>query len=116
MTPVEAAKVLWEIGQAIDAKTADLIALRRERARLDRDKRLAYAREYLSTEGTLEYRKQRALMAADAATFALEVHDQKIEACKDALRALRERSEIGRALNSNLKEELRVTFQHGGGA
>lgn len=116
LTPVEAAKVLWEIGQAIDAKTADLIALRRERARLDRDKRLAYAREYLSTEGTLEYRKQRALMAADAATFALEVHDQKIEACKDALRALRERSEIGRALNSNLKEELRVTFQHGGGA
>jgi hypothetical protein len=116
LTPAEAARVLWEIGQQIDAKTAELIGLRGERAGLDRAKRTAYAREYLSTEGTLEYRKQRALLAADQATFDLEVHDQRIEACKDALRALRERSEIGRSINSNLKEELRSFNSYGGAA
>jgi hypothetical protein len=115
LTPAEAARVLWEISQEIDAKTNDLIELRKRRAGLDRAKRLAYAREYLTVEGTLEYRKQRAVVAADEATFQLEAHDQEIEACKDALRALRERSEIGRAVNSNLKEELR-TFQQGGAA
>lgn len=108
LTPAEAARVLWEIGLEIDAKTKDLIELRRKRAGLDRDRRMSYARAYLSADGTLEYRKQTAEVAADAAKFALEVHDQEMEACKDALRALRERSEIGRAINSNLKEELRV--------
>ena len=113
LTPAEATRVLWQIGQEIDAKTADLIELRRKRAGLDRARRLAYARCYLTTDGTLEYRKQKSEVAADDAKFALETHDQEMEACKDALRALRDRSEIGRSINSNLKEELRVL--HGGG-
>lgn len=100
--------MLWEIGQEIDAKTTELIALRRKRPYLDRTRRLAYARTYLSTDGTLEYRKQKSEVVADSAKFALEAHDQEMEACKDALRALRDRSEIGRAVNSNLKEELRT--------
>lgn len=113
LTPAAAAKVLWLIGQDIDAQTAELIRLRQQRAGLDRARRLAYARSFLSTEGTAEYRKQKAEMAADEAKFALEAHDQEMEACKDALRALRDRSEIGRSINSNLKEELR-TFATGG--
>ena len=108
MTPAEAAKVLWHIGQEIDAKTTELIELRRKRPYLDRDRRMAYARCFLTTDGTLDYRKQKSEVAADEAKFALEAHDQEMEACKDALRALRDRSEIGRAVNSNLKEELRV--------
>jgi hypothetical protein len=115
LTPAEAARVLWQIGQEIDAKTAELIELRRERAGLDRAKRQAYARSFLSTTGTADYRRQTAEMASDEARFRLEVHDQAMEACKDALKALRDRSEIGRALNSNLKEELR-TFSVGGAA
>lgn len=113
LTPAEAARVLWQIGQAIDAQTKELVRLRRLRPNLTRARRRAYARSFLSSSGTLDYRKQTAEMAADEAQFALEVHDQEMEACKDELRALRERSEIGRALNSNLKEELR-TFNAGG--
>jgi hypothetical protein len=113
LTPAEAAKVLWQIGLDIDAKTRELIELRRRRPLLDRDRRMAYARCFLSTDGTLDYRKQRSEVAADEAKFALEAHDQEMEACKDALRALRDRSEIGRSINSNLKEELR-TFATGG--
>lgn len=107
LNPAEAARVLWQIGLEIDTKTADLIELRRKRPNLDRARRLAYARSFLSSDGTVDSRKLKAELAADEAKFALEVHDQEMEACKDALRALRDRSEIGRAVNSNLKEELR---------
>ncbi|WP_236789659.1 hypothetical protein [Amycolatopsis sp. GM8] len=99
--------MLWLIGVEIDQKTTDLIELRRKRPQLDRDRRLAYARAFLSNEGTVESRKLKAELAADEAKFALETHDQEIAVCLDALKALRDRSEIGRSINSNLKEELR---------
>lgn len=106
--PVEAKRILWTVGADIDEVTDRLVKLRDQRPSLERSYRMAYAHTYLSTEGAVEARKQKALIAADEARFALDVCDQQIETCKDQLRALRDRSEIARAINSNLKEELRT--------
>lgn len=108
LTPAEAARTLWAIGLEIEAKTTDLIEKRREYPPLVRGRRTKFAREFLRCEGTLEFRRQTAELLSADAKFAAEVCEQEIEALKDKLKELRDRSEIGRAINSNLKEELRV--------
>jgi hypothetical protein len=113
LTPVEAGRVLWQIGQDIDAETNELIRLRKELPALLRARRLAHARAFLEAEGSIETRKQLAEIATADVKFEVDVLEQKMESCKDKLKALRDRSEIGRAINSNLKEELRVL---GGGS
>jgi hypothetical protein len=114
LSPVEAGRALWQIGEDIKTKTDDLIALRKDKPYLARAKRAAYARSFLGArEGTQEFKKQMAIMDSDEAQFQLEVHEQEMEACKDKLHELRDRSEIGRSINSNLKEELRTFNQTG---
>lgn len=113
LTPAEAARVLWQIDRDLDEHTKELVALRLDLPKLAKSARLSYARTFLSFEGSIEARKQQAIVASDEARFALETHEQMIEARKDSLKTLRDRSEIGRAINSNLKEELRI-FNQGG--
>jgi len=108
LTPVDAARTLWQIGQDISAATADLIQQRRQYPGLVRARRMAFARAFLAAEGAQDYRRQVAEQAAAEARMAEETCEQSIEALKDRLRELRDRSEIGRSINSNLKEELRT--------
>lgn len=108
LTPADAARALWQIDQELDTHTKELVRLRLEFAQKAKDARMAYAKAFLTSDGSIEARKQQAILASEDAKFALEVHDQMIEARKDSLKTLRDRSEIGRALNSNLKEELRI--------
>lgn len=82
LTPVEAARVLWQIGQEIHDHTEELIKLRKRLPALLRERRLAYARDYLSTEGSIEFRKQRAELASADAKFAVDVHEQEMEAVR----------------------------------
>lgn len=114
LTPADAARVLWQIDRDLDENTKELVRMRLDLPKLSKSARLAYARAFLSAVGSIEVRKQEAILASDEAKFALETHEQMIEARKDSLKTLRDRSEIGRALNSNLKEELRVLYSTGG--
>lgn len=107
LTPAEAARVLWQIGQEIDDATTELIAERKRFPPLVRDRRMVFAGAFLRAEGAQDYRRQLAEQAAAEARLAEETCEQSIEALKDRLRMLRDRSEIGRSINSNLKEELR---------
>lgn len=113
LTPVEAGRVLWDIGQGIKTMTDELIRLRKRLPPLLKERRLVYAREFLGSEGSIEVRKQQAEVASADVKFAVDVLEQEMEAAKDRLKDLRDRSEIGRSINSNLKEELRVL---GGGS
>jgi hypothetical protein len=107
LTPAEAAKVLWDIGNQIDEATTFLIRERSRYTGLVKARRLTFAEAFLTAEGPQDQRRQIAEKAAAAVRFEEEACEQSIESLKDRLRALRDRSEIGRSINSNLKEELR---------
>ena len=113
-TPTDAARLLWETDQEKDAVTRYLRSLRRQMPPLLKAHRLAYARAYLGGEGPIEDRKRAAEEATVDEWFEVEMKQQEIEACKDTLRDLVGRAEDLRAINSNLKEELRnlgATYQ-----
>lgn len=107
-TPLEAAHALWLIDQEVTAVTAALKKQRLLFPKLIRARREAYARAFLKAQGPEHFRKQTAELAASEASFARDTCDQEMEACKDKLWELKGRSENVRAINSNLKEELRA--------
>ena len=108
LTPVEAARVLWQIGEEIQAKTDELIAERKKYPGLMKARREAFVTTFMTTDGAMDYRRRAAEKAALDAQFEEDLCEQAIESLKDKLRELRDRSEIGRSINSNLKEELRT--------
>lgn len=114
LTPAEAASTLWQIEQDIDTETQELVRLRGEYAGLLKAHRLEFAEKFLTSQGSMDWRRRYAERESIDSWHAVQVHEQLVEACKDKLRALRDRSEIGRAINSNLKEELRFTTSNPG--
>lgn len=109
LTPAAAASTLWQIEQDIDTETNALVVLRKQYAQLLKTHRLEYAKAFLGATGTVEDRKRIAERDTIECWFAVQTHEQEVAVCQDKLRSLRERSEIGRAINSNLKEEMRFT-------
>ncbi|MCA1185787.1 hypothetical protein LCD36_04880 [Saccharopolyspora sp. 6T] len=109
LTPAQAAATLWQIEQDIDTETQELVRLRGEYAGLLRTHRLEFARAFLGAQGSMDFRRRRAEEQTIDSWYAVQAHEQLVEASKDKLKALRDRSEIGRAINSNLKEEMRFT-------
>lgn len=107
-TPAEAARAMWENDREIAEVTSNLRQLRDRMPGLLKARRLAYARAFLTAQGPEYFRKQTAEQAAAEASFAVDTCEQEMEACRDRLRDLRGVSEDLRAINSNLKEELRT--------
>src|SRR6185312_6631586 len=92
-TPVEAARLLWQVDQEKDAVTAQLCEVRRRIAALRKAHRLAYARAFLSGQGTVEDRKRATERDTIDEWFAVEAAEQELEACRDRLRDLAGRAE-----------------------
>lgn len=107
-TPAEAARALWQIDRETVRVTAALKAQRRRLPKLNKVRREAYAKAFLQAQGPEHFRRQTAELAASAASFDRDACEQEMEACKDKLWELKQRAENVRAVNSNLKEELRT--------
>ena len=106
--PAEAARALWEIDQNATAVRLELKVLRKKLPALNKVHRVTYARALLESEGPMDVRKQQAVIASADALFAKEACEQEMEACKDHLWEFVRRAENVRAINSNLKEEIRT--------
>ncbi|UVY83834.1 hypothetical protein NLU66_16730 [Brachybacterium sp. NBEC-018] len=91
----------------------ELNELSYEIARLDRaavyargEYRKAYARKFLSTEGSVETRKQVATLDVEDQLLEAEIADQLVRAARERIRVLRDRLEIGRSLNAARRAEF----------
>lgn len=97
---------LSKIGRELDA-------LSREIDRLDRDcvvawseHRKAYAREYINGQGSVEDRKQAAVLAVEEQRVIAESADQILRAARERIRVLRDRLEIGRSISAARRSEF----------
>lgn len=106
-TPAEAARALWLIDQEVTQVTAALRVERKKMPALNKVKRRVYAEAFLRAQGPEHFRKQTAELAVAEAAFQRDTCEQEMAACTDKLWELKGRSENVRAINSNLKEELR---------
>lgn len=105
LTPQQVIDTLATIGKDID-ETTDDIALRDEQAvRARVAYQVALARAFVTREGSIELRKQHAVLDCADLLLAHELADQQYRAAVGQVKALRDRLEIGRSISALARME-----------
>ncbi len=71
------------------------------------------AREFLSTEGTQDYRTQASKLAAAGAVFKAEALKAEQEACRESLKLLKDDWDTCRSINANERAEKNAIEGYG---
>lgn len=105
LTPHQIIDNLTHIGKQIDEKTRELELLDEQAVIARAQYKTAYAKEFLMTEGSMDIRKFTAELKTETNYLEYELAEQKMRACTQQLRALRDRLEIGRSLGPLVRLE-----------
>lgn len=105
-TPSDIARWLVELGRQLDAKVTEYADLGDEAAAARRDAEVAFARHFLQAEGPMDIRRQVAIEHAADKRFAADIAERKVAACKEAIRALHLKIDVGRTASANVRAEI----------
>jgi hypothetical protein len=97
----------------LDAKITEYAQLSDEAAEARRMAEVAYARAFLNAAGAMDFRRQIAMVEAANERFGADVAERKVAACKEAIRALHLKIDVGRTASANVRAEL-ATLGSGG--
>lgn len=108
LTPNQIAQGLIDLCRDLDSLVKEYKELGAKSANAKRTFEVAYARAYLNTGGPVEERKQKAVFEAAEERFQADVAAHEVTACKEALRALHARIDVGRTLSATTRDELKT--------
>lgn len=96
---------LSELSRALDDATDEYALLDEAWVKAKATYRVEYARSFLTTEGSVAHREQTAVITVQQEWLEMEIADQKVRACRERIRTIRDQIEVGRSLNSAIKSE-----------
>ncbi|MFJ5532384.1 hypothetical protein [Streptomyces sp. NPDC093261] len=108
-TILEAVRWLMNLSELLESVTrpgGELEKLDEERIAAKARFEKQYARSYLVATGTVEDRKQKAILQTIEDRFALETAEAKVKACQERVRTLRAQIDVGRSLQTTVRSEL----------
>lgn len=105
LTPHDVIENLTRISKDIDSVTDDITRLDEEAVRARVAQKRAYAKAFLSVEGSMDVRRYTAELATIDTLLESELADQKHRAAVTAIKALRDRLEVGRSLGPLIRLE-----------
>jgi hypothetical protein len=105
LTPHDVIENLTRISKDIDSVTDDITRLDEEAVRARIAQKKAYARAFLSVEGSMDIRRYTAELATIDTLLESELADQKHRAAVTSIKALRDRLEVGRSLGPLIRLE-----------
>lgn len=108
MTPNQIASFLIELGKQLEALVREYRDLGDAAAEAKRDAELAYAKAYMGSEGTVEDRRQAAIQASSDARYMADLMERKTAGCREAIRAVHARIEVGRTLSATTRDEMKL--------
>ncbi|MFI6296777.1 hypothetical protein ACIBEJ_34670 [Nonomuraea sp. NPDC050790] len=108
LTPSQIAQGLIDLTRDLDALVKEFKSLGANAAKAKRSAETAYARAYMESEGPVEERKQSALLKASDERFQADLAEREVAGCKEALRAIHARIEVGRTLSATTRDELKT--------
>ncbi|MFG2001756.1 hypothetical protein ACGFNU_21655 [Spirillospora sp. NPDC048911] len=108
LTPNEIAKRLIVLGRQLYAKVAELRDLGEVVSNARKDAKVAYAKAFLEATGPMDVRRQEAELAAADARLTLDIAEQELSACKEALKAIHAMIDVGRSLSATTRDEMRM--------
>lgn len=108
LTPNAIASNLIQLSRKLDELVGEFKAVEEAAAEAKRDAELAYAEAYMATEGTVEERKQAAIQKSADVRYLADLSERKVAGCKEAIRALHARIEVGRTLSATTRDEMKL--------
>lgn len=97
---------LAELSRMLDAATEEIARLDETAVRAKGRYQVAFARSFLGQEsGSMDARKQTAVLACQTEWLDAEIVEQQVRACRERIRTIRDQIEVGRSLNSAIKAE-----------
>ena len=97
---------LSRIGRELDALSTEIARLDAACVVAWSEHRKAYARAYIDGTGSIEDRKQHAVLEVEELRVAAEAADQVHRAARERIRVLRDRLEIGRSISAARRSEF----------
>jgi len=94
------------LSRALDEQTDALEVLDRQAVESKHAYEIAFARAFLSSDGAMDIRKQKAVVTTDADKFAAEIADQKLRACRARIATIKVQIDTGRSLGAALKADM----------
>jgi cell division septum initiation protein DivIVA len=108
MTPNAIAQNLITLGRELNTLVGHFRDLELAAAEAKREAEVSYARAYMGAEGSIEDRKQAAIAETSDKRFMTDLADREVAACKEAIKALHVRIEIGRTLSATTRDEMKL--------
>lgn len=97
---------LAELSRMLDNATEEIARLDEAAVRSKGRHMVLFAREFLKQEtGSVDAKKQTAVLACETAWLDAEIAEQQVRACRERIRTIRDQIEVGRSLNSAIKSE-----------
>jgi hypothetical protein len=97
---------LMTLSRDLDKQTEAAETLDYEAVTARHDYELAFARAFLSAEGAMDARKQKAILATDREHLDAEIKDARLRACKARIATLKVQIDTGRSLGAALRAEV----------
>jgi len=96
------------LNREIDEQTAFLEKLLMDLAYAATDAEMAYARTYMGLEGSVENRKQQAILDAAQERQDERIFDAKVKACKARIQQLQTEVDCERTVNAALRSQFQA--------
>jgi hypothetical protein len=118
LTPVQVARFLMGLARRLDELVDEYRGLGRKAAEAKRDAAIEEARAYMASapkDGekklTVDERKALTVLAAGDAMFTSDLAAAELAACKEAIRAVHARLDVGRTLSATSRAEMQLGGQ-----
>lgn len=108
-TPNEVVTHLAELARQLDAAVRELARLDNAAVQTRCRYEVEFARSFLSGEGSIDARKQAAVIDVADAKLLAEVADQQVRAQKEAVKAINVRIDVGRTMSATIRSEIALS-------
>lgn len=89
----------------LDAATVEVAELDEAHVLAKAAYEVGFARAFIKAQGAEHFRKQSAVLDMADEKLAMDLAEQKLRACRERIRTIRDQIDVGRSLNSAVKSE-----------
>jgi hypothetical protein len=102
----EVVKRLSELSRMLDIATEDIAKADDFAVKAKATYEVAFAKSFLSAEGSMDQRKQIAIMACADEKFNMEIAEAQVRAIKERINTLRSQISIGQSLSAAIRQQF----------
>jgi hypothetical protein len=105
-SPVNVAHRLLQLGRLFDEAERELAQRDEEHVRAKQQREVAYAKAFLTGHGSVENRKQEAVLEVADLTLGAEIAEMLVRSAKERIKKLDRQMEVARSVGATTRAEM----------